>query len=164
MFSPIFQQYLNYIIAISFIGEGNQSTHRKPPTCCKSCDKLYHIKLYPVQRVISRNQTHIFKGVRVRVFNATFNNISVISWRSDLLVEETGVPRENHWPVTSQWQTSHNVVSSTPRLREIQTHNIRNKSNYWTIMAAAGPLIYIYIQHWSKLTAGLFGSPGFCGG
>jgi translation elongation factor EF-1alpha len=25
-----------------------------------------------------------------------FNNISVISWRSDLLVEETGVPRENH--------------------------------------------------------------------
>jgi len=26
------------------------------------------------------------------VFNATFNNISVISWRSVLLVEETGVP------------------------------------------------------------------------
>jgi len=30
------------------------------------------------------------------VLNATFNNISVISWRSVLLVEETGVPRENH--------------------------------------------------------------------
>ena len=30
------------------------------------------------------------------VFNATFNNISVISWRSVLLVEETGVPGENH--------------------------------------------------------------------
>jgi len=28
------------------------------------------------------------------VFNATFNNISVISWRSVLLMEETGVPRE----------------------------------------------------------------------
>ena len=26
------------------------------------------------------------------VFNTTFNNISVISWRSVLLVEETGVP------------------------------------------------------------------------
>jgi hypothetical protein len=25
------------------------------------------------------------------VFNVTFNNISVISWRSDLLVKETGV-------------------------------------------------------------------------
>jgi len=27
------------------------------------------------------------------VFNATFNNMSVISWRSVLLVEETGIPR-----------------------------------------------------------------------
>jgi hypothetical protein len=33
------------------------------------------------------------------VFNATFNNISVISWRSVLLVEETGGPGENHRPV-----------------------------------------------------------------
>ena len=29
-------------------------------------------------------------------FNITFNKISVISWPSVLLVEETGVPRENH--------------------------------------------------------------------
>jgi len=34
--------------------------------------------------------------VRVRVFNATFNNISVISWRSVLLMEETRVPGENY--------------------------------------------------------------------
>jgi hypothetical protein len=36
------------------------------------------------------------------VFNSTFNSISVISWRSVLLVEETRVPGENHqlvaWP------------------------------------------------------------------
>jgi hypothetical protein len=32
------------------------------------------------------------------VFNATFNNISVISWQSALLVEETRVPRENNIP------------------------------------------------------------------
>ena len=37
------------------------------------------------------------------IFNATFNNISVISWQSDLFVEETGVPGENHWPATSHW-------------------------------------------------------------
>jgi hypothetical protein len=44
-------------------------------------------------------------------FNPTFNNISIILWRSVLLVEEVGVPRENHRPVTSHWQTlSHNVV------------------------------------------------------
>ena len=48
--------------------------------------------------------------VRVMVFNATFNNISVISWQSVLLVEETGVPVENHRPVASH-RLSHNVVS-----------------------------------------------------
>jgi len=36
------------------------------------------------------------EGFRVNmVFNATFNNISVISWQSVLLVEETRVPEEN---------------------------------------------------------------------
>jgi hypothetical protein len=34
------------------------------------------------------------------VLNATFNNISVISWWSVLSVEEIGVPGENHLPVT----------------------------------------------------------------
>ena len=51
------------------------------------------------------------------VLNATFNNISVISLRSVLSVEETGVPGENHEPAASHWQTlSHNVDSSTPRI------------------------------------------------
>ena len=35
------------------------------------------------------------------VFNATFNNISVIPWRSVLLMEETGGPGENHRPFAS---------------------------------------------------------------
>ena len=34
--------------------------------------------------------------VMVMVFNAAFNNISVISWWSILLMGETGVPGENH--------------------------------------------------------------------
>jgi hypothetical protein len=59
------------------------------------------------------------------VLNATFNNISAISWRSVLLVEETRVPGENHRRVASHWQTlSHNVVSSTPRLSGVRTHNV----------------------------------------
>jgi hypothetical protein len=49
------------------------------------------------------------------VFNATFNNISFISWRSVLLVEEARVPGKNYRPAASHGQTlSHNVVSSTP--------------------------------------------------
>jgi hypothetical protein len=40
------------------------------------------------------------------------------------LVEETGVPGENHWPVTNHWQTlSHNVVSSHLAMSGIRTHN-----------------------------------------
>jgi hypothetical protein len=38
------------------------------------------------------------KGSGFMVFNATFNNISVISWWSVLLVEETRVPGDNHCP------------------------------------------------------------------
>jgi hypothetical protein len=50
------------------------------------------------------------------VFNATFNNISV------LLVEETG---ENHQPAACHLQTlSHNGVLSAPRMSRMRTHNI----------------------------------------
>ena len=71
------------------------------------------------------------------VFNATFNNISV------LLVEETGGPRENHWPVTSHWQTlSHNVVHLS--LIEIPTDNISD-DRHW---------LYT-IQSWPRWTLNL---------
>jgi len=37
------------------------------------------------------------------VFNATFSNISAISWRPVLVVEEVGVPGENHRPWAINW-------------------------------------------------------------
>jgi hypothetical protein len=41
------------------------------------------------------------------------------------LVKKTRVPGESHRPVTSHCQTlSHNVVSSTPCLNRILTHNV----------------------------------------
>jgi len=43
-----FQQYFSYIVAVSFIGGGNLSTRRKPPTCRKSLTNFYHIMLYQV--------------------------------------------------------------------------------------------------------------------
>jgi hypothetical protein len=39
--------------------------------------------------------------ISVMEFNVSFNNISVISWWSVLLVEETGVPGENHRPAAN---------------------------------------------------------------
>ena len=61
--------------------------------------------------------------VTLMVLNATFDNIAVISWRSVLLEEETGVPGENH-PQFTDKLLSHNVVKSTPRLNGIRTHNV----------------------------------------
>jgi hypothetical protein len=37
------------------------------------------------------------------VFNATFSNISAKSWRPVLVVEEVGVPGENHQPWASSY-------------------------------------------------------------
>jgi hypothetical protein len=37
------------------------------------------------------------------VFNPTFSNISAISWQPVLVVEEAGVPGENHRSWTSNW-------------------------------------------------------------
>jgi hypothetical protein len=80
-------------------------------------------------------------------------------WRSVLLVEETGVPEENHQPAASHWQPlSHYVVSSTPRLSEIRTYSFvligtdcigSYKSNYHTITTA--PLWTLIICYISKL-------------
>ena len=51
----------------------------------------YHVYLiyYPHEESFIFGKLVI--GVRVFVFNATFNNISVISWMSVLLVEEIGI-------------------------------------------------------------------------
>jgi len=40
----------------------------------------------------------------IMVFNATFNNSLIISWRSVLLLEETVELGENHRPAASHWQ------------------------------------------------------------
>ena len=91
--------------------------------------------LWIKQNTTEKIQTIVLRTclfVCLMVFNATFNNISVISWRSVILVEETGGPGENHQPVASHWQTlSHNVVHVT--LIEIRTNNI-NGDRHWLHM------------------------------
>ena len=54
------------------------------------------------------------------VFNATFINISVISWWSVLLVGETGVTGENHRPDTFY----HLMYQAHLSMGTIQTHNV----------------------------------------
>ena len=80
----------------------------------------------------------------VSVFNITFNNISVISWQSVLLVEETRVPRINHQLVASNLQTlSHiNVGSSKPR----QERDSNSQHKWW--WALITQVIYNCDEHW----------------
>ena len=58
----------------------------------------------------SKKKKRFFFSIPVMMFHATFNNISVISWRSVLVVGR------NRRPSASHWQTlSHNVVLSRHR-------------------------------------------------
>ena len=68
------------------------------------------ILLFSFKYLCKRNTSPLhFYGYGYIVFNATFSNISVISWR----------------PAASHRHTLlHNVVSSTPRLSVIRTHNV----------------------------------------
>ena len=108
-------------------GEGWDSINKFNPATCCDCPMPGHG--FPTAYVLT--SFFFFKYLRylfvcLMVFNTTFNNISVISWWSVLMVEEPG---ENHWPVISHWQTlSHNVVHIA--LIEIQTHNISG-NRHW---------------------------------
>jgi hypothetical protein len=100
-------------------------------------------------------------SIKFMVFNATFNNISEISWQSYLLVEETGAPGEkpqNCRKLLTNLSLSFNVVSSTPRAEfELTTSVVIGtyftgscKSNYHTITTMMAPyrikLIYRTFQ------------------
>ena len=82
------------------------------------------------------------------LFNTTFNNISVISWRSVLLMEDTGGPGVNNWPAVSHRQTLLlNVVHLAWAGFELTTlvvictdYTGSYKSNHHTITTTRWPL------------------------
>jgi hypothetical protein len=63
-------------------------------------------------------------GFGVMMFNATYNNISVVSWRSVLLVEEAGASGENYRIAASlfgfqyfYYESTYNVMKVIPETR-----------------------------------------------
>jgi hypothetical protein len=68
-------------------------------------DGVYHI--YHIYHIYHRNM-----DVTVIVFISTFNNISIISWRSALLVEKTRIPRDFFYLQNEMLCTKHIIVFS----------------------------------------------------
>jgi len=60
-----------------------------------------HTYIRTVYHILSSYYDYVSSYHHTKMLNATFNNISAISWRSGLLVEETGVPGESHRLVAS---------------------------------------------------------------
>jgi len=96
---------------------------------------------------------------RVMVFNAIFNNISAILWRSVLLMEKTEVPGENQTidlsQVTDKFIIQYCIEYTSPwagfelkTLVEIVTDCIGSwKSNYHTITTTTTPYTYSKIRY-----------------
>ena len=57
--------------------------------------------------ITARNSERMILIFDFWCFNATFSNISAISWRPVLVVKETGVPGENHRPWASNCNLYH---------------------------------------------------------
>jgi hypothetical protein len=66
-------------------GEHNTQLHCNLDTITIICDMCNEKK-----------SRYLMLFVCLMVFNATFNNISVISWRPVLVVEEAGVPEQKN--------------------------------------------------------------------
>ena len=100
MYTSIFSPTISRDKSTTTVSDVHPMNTQKNHSNCLTDVVLHPTKLETGLKTvcIQINIRYIFSQYRVRVmvFNANFNNISVSSRRSVLLVEETRIPRENH--------------------------------------------------------------------
>ena len=69
-----------------------------PNNIFRCSDWRKHVRIFNSIVFITTNKQLIWFDLILIVFNATFSNISAIWWRQVFVVEEAGVPGENHRP------------------------------------------------------------------
>ena len=92
--------------------------------------------------------------VRIMVFNATYNNISVVSWWSVLLIEETRVLEENHQPAM--------ISQGVPIFRPITLCRQQIACNSVHLLFTVIFLFYLLVHHIFNLCTGLLRSWSYC--
>ena len=120
----VLELYLCYCKCICYVYLFTLKHHLLTITFLEKCN--YQLLLHEMA-AIHFNYDLMLEALDIMIFKATFNIISVKSYRSVLLVEESGAPWKPHRLAASHRQTlSHNVVSSP--------HHIERNSKsqlYW---------------------------------